>query len=155
VKRTNYVVGFMFDGEMRRVALIRKEKPAWQRGKLNGIGGKVEDGETPEAAMAREFKEEARYPFLPPLWKHFCAMSGVNNDGSSFGIDFFFCQGNPERIDSNESEFIYSFPVSIVVDSRENVVGNVPWLVAMAVDFGIGVHPPSHVEVSYSPKEIA
>jgi 8-oxo-dGTP diphosphatase len=42
-----------------RVLLIRKARPEWQRGKLNGVGGKVEPGETPMAAMIREFTEEA------------------------------------------------------------------------------------------------
>src|SRR5690606_37644269 len=42
-----------------RVLLIRKNRPTWQAGKLNGIGGKIERGETPAEAMRREFREEA------------------------------------------------------------------------------------------------
>lgn len=52
-----YVVGFLFN-ENGAVALIRKVKPVWQAGKLNGIGGKVERDETPLRAMVREFAEE-------------------------------------------------------------------------------------------------
>jgi len=52
-----YVVGFAHDGE-GRVALIEKNRPEWQAGKLNGIGGHVEKGEDPWAAMRREFREE-------------------------------------------------------------------------------------------------
>lgn len=54
-----YVVGFLIDPTNRRVALIKKDKPAWQKGYWNGIGGKVELREEPKQAMAREFKEEA------------------------------------------------------------------------------------------------
>jgi 8-oxo-dGTP diphosphatase len=54
----NYVVGFLFDPTLSRVVLIRKEKPAWQKGLLNGVGGKVELNESFEEAMAREFAEE-------------------------------------------------------------------------------------------------
>ena len=52
-----YVLGFAFttDG---RVALIQKKRPAWQAGRLNGIGGKVEGTEHSAAAMVREFREE-------------------------------------------------------------------------------------------------
>lgn len=60
--RQRYVCGFAFHGEpgsAPHVVLIRKIKPEWQAGKLNGVGGKIEPGETPEQAMAREFKEEA------------------------------------------------------------------------------------------------
>lgn len=52
-----YVVGLAVNQGW--VALIRKAKPAWQAGRLNGIGGKVEPGEDPQLAMAREFEEEA------------------------------------------------------------------------------------------------
>ena len=55
----NYVVGFLFEASLERVLLRLKARPAWQRGKLNGIGGKVEAGETPFYAMRREALEEA------------------------------------------------------------------------------------------------
>lgn len=53
-----YCLGFMFSPLQGFVVLIEKAKPAWMAGKLNGVGGKVEPGETPYAAMAREFWEE-------------------------------------------------------------------------------------------------
>lgn len=55
-----YVLGFAFDYECPdlSVLLIRKAKPAWQKGKLNGVGGKIEPGEKPLVAMVREFFEE-------------------------------------------------------------------------------------------------
>lgn len=53
-----YVVGFMFDTPGAVVVLIRKNRPEWQAGKLNGVGGKIEPGELAYDAMVREFKEE-------------------------------------------------------------------------------------------------
>lgn len=53
-----YVCGFLFSTDYEHVVLIQKLKPAWQAGKLNGLGGKMEEGETPLQAMQREFKEE-------------------------------------------------------------------------------------------------
>jgi 8-oxo-dGTP diphosphatase len=53
-----YALGFIFDQARDHVLLIQKMRPAWQRGKLNGIGGKVEDGETFLQAMIRECWEE-------------------------------------------------------------------------------------------------
>lgn len=55
---THYVAGLAFCPYGKHVALIRKRRPVNQAGLLNGIGGKVEPGETPEEAMVREFKEE-------------------------------------------------------------------------------------------------
>ncbi len=59
-----YVAGFLFREDQTEVALVRKKTPEWQAGKLNGIGGKVEPGETEYAAMVREFKEETGLPIL-------------------------------------------------------------------------------------------
>lgn len=53
-----YVVGFMFDTQKEFVALIEKARPAWQKGKFNGIGGHIENGESPDQAVRREFLEE-------------------------------------------------------------------------------------------------
>ena len=41
------------------VLLVHKNRPAWQAGRLNLVGGKVEEGEDAIAAAVRELKEEA------------------------------------------------------------------------------------------------
>jgi hypothetical protein len=56
--KDRYVLGFVFSEDSSRVLLVWKNRPAWQAGKLNGIGGKIEAGETPLQAMQREFREE-------------------------------------------------------------------------------------------------
>lgn len=70
-----FCLGFAFPTvELSReeVVLIRKEKPDFQKGKLNGIGGKVENGETGVGAMVREFREETGVDTLAEEWKHVC-----------------------------------------------------------------------------------
>lgn len=53
-----FVVGFCFNEERDRVALIKKKRPSWQAGLWNGLGGSIEN-ETPVEAMRREFLEES------------------------------------------------------------------------------------------------
>jgi 8-oxo-dGTP diphosphatase len=53
-----YVVGFAFNPSKTHVLLIEKTHPEWQRGKWNGIGGHIEEGELPLEAMIREAREE-------------------------------------------------------------------------------------------------
>ena len=55
----HYVVGFLFSDDRKKVVLIEKTHPGWQKGKWNGIGGHIEEGELPKDAMQREFNEEA------------------------------------------------------------------------------------------------
>lgn len=76
--KTLYVCGFLFDENKSHVLLIKKNKPAWQTGKLNGIGGKIESGEMPLDAMRREFKEEAGIDIHTSEWKDFCVLKGVD-----------------------------------------------------------------------------
>lgn len=61
-----HVVGFALD-EANRVCLIWKTHPAWQAGLLNGVGGHIEEGESPEEAMRREFQEETGLDL--PAWE--------------------------------------------------------------------------------------
>lgn len=64
-----WVVGFLLDTDATQVVLIRKNRPDWQAGKLNGVGGKVEPGEGLRDAMAREFLEETGRTVED--WHHF------------------------------------------------------------------------------------
>lgn len=72
-----YVLGFAFtpDG---RVALIQKRRPAWQAGRLNGVGGKVESTEHSAAAMVREFREETGVDTPEKAWQFRGRMYGEN-----------------------------------------------------------------------------
>ncbi|CAN2532559.1 hypothetical+protein [Methylocapsa aurea] len=77
-----YVVGFLFDGNCGRVTLIEKRRPAWMAGRLNGIGGKIEPGEAPLAAMYREGAEEIG---VAPAWKPIAALDYPDAMVSVFG----------------------------------------------------------------------
>lgn len=77
LNRKRYVCGFAFHSpghERPRVVLIRKVKPEWQAGRLNGVGGKMELGESPQEAMAREFFEEAGVQIPAEDWQVFSVM---------------------------------------------------------------------------------
>lgn len=67
------------DGAYDDVLLILKDKPDWQKGRLNLVGGKVEDNESPMQAAVRELKEEAG---LDPI-----SFQPVLHCGLIFGIN--------------------------------------------------------------------
>lgn len=64
MKRYTLGIAFGQDG----VALVRKNRPEWQAGFFNFIGGKVEDGELPVDCMVREFREETGVTIESDLW---------------------------------------------------------------------------------------
>ena len=74
-----YVVGFAFSRNKTEVVLILKQKPDWQAGKLNGIGGKIEElDQSPHHAMSREFAEETGVKIPMILWHRFAVLKGID-----------------------------------------------------------------------------
>jgi len=54
-----YASTLAFSEDLRKVALVKKNRPSWLAGKWNAIGGNIEHGEIPVAAAMRELAEEA------------------------------------------------------------------------------------------------
>lgn len=69
------VVGFLID-ENNDVLMIQKNRPEWQAGFFNGIGGHVEDGESAKDAMTREMMEEANVKFED--WELMLTLEGTD-----------------------------------------------------------------------------
>ena len=78
-----YSLGFAFTIDGTKVALIRKNRPEWQVGKLNGIGGKLEPTDINiDHCMSREFKEETGFDTNPEDWDHFAHIYFPNTESS-------------------------------------------------------------------------
>lgn len=75
-----YVLGFAFDAKKENVVLIEKQKPAWQKDKFNGVGGKVELSDASiHDAMVREFFEETGVVTNKDQWHLFAKMQFGND----------------------------------------------------------------------------
>lgn len=57
------------DRDEGNILLVRKEKPDWQKGFLNLVGGSVEPNELPEHAAVRELFEESGLKPFPENWQ--------------------------------------------------------------------------------------
>lgn len=57
-EKTVYVSTLMMNRSFTRAAFVQKNRPAFLAGKVCPVGGKVEPGETPRQAAAREHGEE-------------------------------------------------------------------------------------------------
>lgn len=123
----SYVCGFLFSPTWDRVLLIRKEKPAWQKGRLNGVGGKIEDGETPLAAIVREFHEETGLNISPSCWKEFETIAG-----DDFVVHFFFARSAfiSDAI-STTDEKVEEYLVKGV--PYDECIDNLRWIIPLAI----------------------
>lgn len=120
------VVGFMFNYNETEVLLIEKKKPQWQLGKLNGIGGKVEKGETYLQAMIREFKEETGIDY--PIWKSVTLMYS-----DDWEVQVFTAKSDSVfDFKTMEDEKVCLIPVEDL-DQYEHI-SNLQWLIPMCLD---------------------
>lgn len=129
---STYVLGFLFDPGERNVVLIEKQKPEWQKGRFNGVGGKVEDGETFNGAMSREFHEETGVLLPPHEWTPYVKMTGA--DGRHFELHVFYAVDVAlYDVRTMETEKVIFTSTKAVIQGEFKTIGNVPWLVAMAL----------------------
>lgn len=125
VKR-NCVVGFIISPDKQRIALIRKEKPQWQKGLLNGIGGKVEEGESLINALIREVNEEACVEITE--WRRIAEIEDTD-------VVVHFFVSFTDKIDSvktatNEKIEVHEIARLLFLE----VVPNLRWLIPMCFD---------------------
>lgn len=122
----NYVVGFAKDINSECVVLIEKNRPKWQKGKLNGVGGHIESGETPFDAMNREFNEEAGGFVSEDAWRLFFVLEEMD---SKWIVWFFVAEIDIKFISQQTDEKL------VIVDRYDlpsNVIDNLYWLIPMA-----------------------
>ena len=119
-----YVLGFLFDKDSRQwVVLILKNKPDWQQGRYNGVGGKIEDRETPLQAMRREFIEEAN---MDVDWQPRLVIGG--ND---WKVHIFRSFGKVTSVQTMTEETLYVAPVKQLPD---NCIENLYWIIPLLLD---------------------
>jgi 8-oxo-dGTP diphosphatase len=125
----NYVCGFYFDATLEQVVLIWKNKPAWQKGKLNGVGGKIEKGELPITAMRREFNEETG--ILHNDWTELIILTG-----DDWRVYFFCAIGKVnefEYAETKEEEEVAKIEVNRLLANEYEHIANLEWLIPMAI----------------------
>lgn len=127
----NYVVGFLFStDENPIVTLIKKERPEWQKGLWNGVGGHIEQDENPIQAMIREFTEETG--LLVREWKNFITINYENCI-----VWFFMAKRSSDfvlRARTITDEKIMFFNIKNLPET----IPNLHWLIPLALDPYIG-----------------
>jgi len=138
-----YVTGFLFDKHEQMVALVKKNRPEWQAGRWNGIGGKIEPGEIPADAMRREFWEETGLQI--DEWTHFITIFG-----KEFRVHFFYSHADYpilNEVQTKTDEVIEVWYIDNL--SEEPIIANLKWLIPMALSFAHKYEFADHFELEY------
>lgn len=141
-----YVAGFLLD-EHDNVLLIRKKRPAWQAGLLNGIGGKVEPGETPFDAMRREFREEAQLDDLD--WDHVLTLTFPAG-----AVWFFRCFGPTAQLHAARAgtdEPLEVHHIADLLSPDAPTIANLRWILPLAAHTHDTYATPTVSEVAAAP----
>lgn len=138
----NYVLGFAFNDY--QVLLIEKQKPAWQKGLYNGLGGHIEKDETPIAAMVREFKEECGIDTNESDWELYAEMKGDDWDCKCFRALNTFALCDAKKTTSEEPKTFHCMGIEEVP-----TISNVPALIFLARD----IHNPTITTLDYTTKK--
>ena len=132
MSKTDYVVGFVFSSDRSKVVLVKKNRPEWQAGFYNGVGGKMEEEDQGNSfhTMTREFREETGVEVSYLDWELYAVLSGCN-----FLIKVF-CLFSDEVVAKVTT--VTDEPIEIVdVDLnvlRTTAISNAAWLIGAALD---------------------
>jgi 8-oxo-dGTP diphosphatase len=131
-KKTVYTCGFLFSPKRSSVLLVCKNRPIWQSGLWNGIGGKLSDGETLLECMRREFREETRIHVNSTEWNRFAV-----EEGSDYVVHFFksFVSDRETVIAPDHNDV--GEPLAWMSVPTYNAVGNLHWLIPLALDWRV------------------
>jgi len=140
--RPMMVVTFCIDTHEQEVLLVKKVKPSWQRNLYNGIGGKVEPGESSWRAAIREFNEEARYDGSSNVpWRRFAVETWKDYELHAFALYSTEMPGfinwryddlvKNKFNDAGEELYWYSLDA---IHEADDVIGNLKWMLPLARD---------------------
>ena len=107
--------------------------PSWQKGLLNGVGGKVEATDLDAyAAMQREFKEETGKDTEPTSWLRVLTLYFNYAIVDCFAIDFPITDNFDDFI-CTEAETLVEIPVC-EIEITQKLMYNLRLLIPMAID---------------------
>lgn len=144
---TRMCLGFCFNPLDNTVLLMRKNRPDWQAGKLNGVGGHIETGETSRDAMVREFREETGCAIPDFLWEHVGRMEHIQNspeDKAPWTVSVYMVNmTQTDDVRTQTDEPLEWVPVSSLtaLAAAGQCIENIPVLVALCL---LPPAPPSN-----------
>lgn len=91
------------EGQTLMLHRVKKQNDMHE-GKWNGLGGKVENGETPEACAIREIEEESGLVVADPELKGFITFPNFDGENNWYVHVFVFRKFSGRLIDSHEGD---------------------------------------------------
>lgn len=131
-KTVDYVCGFMLKPAHAGTLglFIEKNRPDFQKGKWNGIGGKIEVGERPIEAMVREFYEETGAITTGEDWTQTVILMT-----DSYTVYYYraFVDEWPQGIHQTTDEALGYFLTDSILGGSVPVLDNMKWILPLSM----------------------
>ncbi len=119
-------LAFVFDKKLSQVLLIKKEKPVVHAGLLNGLGGKLETGESHLECVMREIEEEAGLKIAAGKWQRVGDLFWEN-----WNVSIWTCVIDVPKNHTFPDQNVNWYAASPV---PKNSIENLEWLIPLSVD---------------------
>lgn len=128
-----YCAAYMLSREpaARSGLFVRKNRPGWQAGKLNAIGGSIEEGESPIEAQIREIFEETGLVITPSQCQLMLVLIGPKQ---AYRVYFFRIYLDEEFMKTAVTKTDEAIEMHII-DSLDlaTCVPNLRWMLPMVI----------------------
>lgn len=126
-----YTIGVYFNPTFREVVLMNKNRPEWQKGKINAPGGKVETFEELDECIVREFLEECCLITSESDWKH---IGILYNSNLNYTVDIFTAIQKEQHgiLQTGEDQKVFWHSTT---NFPNNTITNLKWIVPFALNF--------------------
>ena len=123
-----YTLGFIYKREFSEVLLMHKNRPNWQVGKLNGVGGRINPNEESIDCIVREVQEETGVKTEKEDWTYFGEIRS-----SDWRVDLYALVyiGRGDDFSTTTDEKVEWFRVDSLPD---NILKNLRWMIPLAID---------------------
>jgi 8-oxo-dGTP diphosphatase len=120
-----FVLALLYSLDHHQVVLMRRTRPSWQAGRVNGLGGRLMPGETAAMAARREVREECGVDVAE--WREVLVWEDAE-------YVMHVLRGESER--AREARTVEDQEVFLadVNALPNNVIDNLRWLVPLALD---------------------
>lgn len=125
----HYTLGFIFDSSLKNVLLVHKKKPAWQKGKINGIGGGLRKNESMKSGIRRETLEESGLAIPARNWIYVATM--IDSPPATIYVLTAVYNGDASEAKTVTDEKIQWFNITKLPDT---IISNLTWLIPLCLD---------------------
>ncbi len=120
-----FVLALLYSVDHRQVVLMRRTRPVWQAGRVNGLGGRLMPGETAATAARREVREECGVDVAE--WREVLVWEDAE-------YVMHVMRGESEQAREARTMEDQEVFLADVHALPHNVIDNLRWLVPLALD---------------------